>query len=300
MKILSIDGGGIRGIYASHILARIEQELGIKLHEQFDLVAGTSTGSIIAAAISFGESADRVTRIYREKGSAIFTKRRFSFGGMAASKYTHSPLRDALEGVFGSKTLSETLTRLVIPATDIGNGTVHVFKSSYDPEFVRDRHVSVVDAVQASCSAPTFFSPTQVGPYMLADGGLWANNPALVAMTEALSRLKADRSKIQLLSIGTGTGRNFYAVGPSPKAWGFLFGWRPKKFIEMLMNLQSLTASNAIRLILPKEQHLRINFESDQALPLDEVSTIDSLVSRADQDFSRNIVEIRRFFGVGS
>lgn len=210
MKLLAIDGGGIRGIYASHVLERIQREFSTVFHSEFDLIAGTSTGSIIAAAIAFGIPASKVTELYRETGPSIFKPKKWTFGGTVSSRYSSEPLRAALVSIFNDATLSEARTRLVIPATDIGNGGVHVFKSAYDEKFVRDPNVKVVDAVLASCSAPSYFAPARVGPYQLSDGGLWANNPSLVAVTEALTRLGAERSAIRLLSIGTGIGKNYY------------------------------------------------------------------------------------------
>lgn len=292
MRLLAIDGGGIRGIYASHVLERIQAEFGLEYHRDFDLIAGTSTGSIIAAALAYDIPLAKVTKLYREHGPLIFSPRRWTLGGALFPRYASDPLRDAIQDVFQDATLSEAKARLIIPATDIGNGGVHVFKSNYDEGFVRDRNVKVVDAVLASCSAPSYFAPARVGPYQLSDGGLWANNPSLVAVTEALSRLGAERSRIRLLSVGTGIGKNYYPV-KSGGAWGFVTGWGMLKFISMLMNLQATTASNVVQLLLEKQQTVRINFESDLPLSLDDVRVIDDLISRADKDFTHSAAAIR-------
>jgi len=296
MRLLAIDGGGIRGIYASHVLERTQKEFELVFHQDFDLIAGTSTGAIIAAAIAFDVPLAKVSKLYREQGSLIFSPRRWSLRGALFPRYASDPLRDALQDVFQDATLSEAKARLIIPATDIGNGGVHVFKSSYDEGFVRDRCVKVVDAVLASCSAPSYFAPARVGPYQLSDGGLWANNPSLVAVTEALTRLGAERSQIRLLSVGTGIGKNYYRVTNSGM-WGFVTGWGMLKFISMLMNLQSATASNVVQLLLDKHQAVRINFESDLPLSLDDVGAIDDLISKADRDFTHNSSAIRNLLG---
>lgn len=293
MRLLAIDGGGIRGIYASHVLERIQNEF----NTEFDLIAGTSTGSIIAAAIAFGIPASKVTELYREEGPCIFSPKRWSFGGALAPRYASDPLRTALTTVFQDATLSDAKTRLIIPATDIGNGGVHVFKSAYDDQFVRDRNVKVVDAVLASCSAPSYFAPARVGLYQLCDGGLWANNPSLVAVTEALTRLGAERSEIRLLSVGTGIGKNYYPIADASNRWGFLTGWGIPKFISMLLNLQAATASNVTQLLLDKHQSVRVNFESDLPLSLDDVRALDDLISRADRDFTHNSAAIRQLLG---
>lgn len=297
MRLLAIDGGGIRGIYASHVLERIQDEFRLEFHRHFDLIAGTSTGSIIAAALAYDIPLAKVSRLYREQGPLIFSPRSWSLKGALFPRYSSEPLRDALNEVFQDATLSDAKTRLIIPATDIGNGGVHVFKSNYDESFVRDRNVKVVDAVLASCSAPSYFAPARVGPYQLSDGGLWANNPSLVAVTEALSRLGAERAQIRLLSVGTGIGKNYYPVTNNGGRWGFVTGWGMLKFISMLMNLQSATASNVVQLLLEKHQTVRINFESDMPLSLDDVRVTDDLISRADKDFTHNSAAIRSLLG---
>jgi patatin-like phospholipase/acyl hydrolase len=127
-KILSIDGGGVRGIYPAYILKRIEESFTVRLHEIFDMVVGTSTGSIIAGAIAVDYPLKDVVTIFEEKSRKIFRKSWFSFGGAIASKYSRQELEDILRLALGSRTLSETKTRLVIPATDLANGNVYVFK----------------------------------------------------------------------------------------------------------------------------------------------------------------------------
>lgn len=297
MRLLAIDGGGIRGIYASHVLERIQAEFGLTFHQDFELIAGTSTGAIIAAALAYDVPLTKVTQLYREQGPLIFSPRRWSLGGALFPRYASDPLRNALSNVFQDATLADAKTRLIIPATDIGNGGVHVFKSAYDANFVRDRNVKVVDAVLASCSAPSYFAPARVGPYQLSDGGLWANNPSLVAVTEALTRLGTERSHIRLLSVGTGIGKNYYPLINGARRWGFLTGWGITKFISMLLNLQAATAGNVVQMLLEKHQTVRVNFESDMPLSLDDVGALDDLISKADKDFTHNSAAIRRLLG---
>jgi uncharacterized protein len=294
VRILAIDGGGIRGVYASHVLERIQEQYEIEFHRDFDLIAGTSTGAIIAAALAFGVPISRVKKLYLQHGSRIFTSRRLSLGGTLFPRYSSAPLRDALVEVFGDATLSKAKTKLIIPATDVGNGGVHIFKSSYDRNFIRDHKVKVVDAILASCAAPSYFAPARVGPYQLSDGGLWANNPSLVAVTEALTRLKAERANIRLLSVGSGIGKNYYRVVNGELRWGFLTGWGVAKFISMILNLQSDTARNVTQLLLEKHQTVRVNFESDMPLSLDDVGMMEDLISRADHDFTKQSRAIKR------
>jgi uncharacterized protein len=301
LKILSIDGGGIRGVFPAHILRCISTRLEINLHEHFDMIAGTSTGAIIAAAVACEIDPDKIISLYREYGELIFARktpwwpRKFGTEPVVHSVYDSDSLRKVLRDIFGERKLGEILKPLLLPATDIGNGCVHVFKSGYSKNFMRDKDVYVRDAVAASCSAPTFFDPTKVNEYLLADGGLWANNPSLAAVIDAKRRLKIDFSEIKILSLGTGHAKTCYGV-QNDKKWGFATGWKGKEFISFIMSLQAQSTNNYLELMLEEGQMLRLNFESDQQLPLDDCSTVDDLISRADRVFTYCTPKIEAFF----
>ena len=301
-KILAIDGGGFRGAYSAHLLKRIEEEFAVNWREDFNLLAGTSTGSIIAACLAIGKHASEVRDLYKKHGHDIFKKSIAPRLGLFASKYQNAGLRSILVSFFGKTTLGEIETPLIIPATDIGNGCVHVFKSTYHNEFFRDKGILVSDAVLASCSAPMFFPPTLTtgdNPYLLADGGLWANSPSLVAAIDAKKRLNAKLEDLRILSIGTGKANQFYPIKNFKKhrflGWGFATKWGRGKIIEMLFNLQSQNANNMLGLLLEREQILRLNFESDKKLPLDAPDEFDDLITRADREFTHSSAMIQAF-----
>ena len=304
MKILSIDGGGIRGIYPAHILQRIQAKYGINFSEYFDLIVGTSTGSIIAAALATDYPISNVVDLYEKKGKKIFSRNLLGWGGFLASRYTNKHLKEELNLAFGDKTLSETDTQLIIPTTDIGNGCVHVIKSNYDQAFVRDPNRKIADAVLASCSAPTYFKPHRTDGYLLADGGLWANNPSLVALIEAITRLNVNKEDITLLSLGTGIGEQFYPQKnykwfPTNWSWGFATRWMGSKLIDSIMNLQVKSNENVLGLILNSQNYLRINFSSHKPLSLSDVKSIDDLKSKADDDFTKHAPSICKILGIG-
>ncbi len=298
-RILSIDGGGFRGVYPAHMLQRIEQELGISIREHVDLLTGTSTGSIIAGGLAKGISAREIASIYEAKGTKIFKKRWFARLGLTGSRFRSSALQQIVSTVIGTTKLGDIDTPLIIPATDVGNGCVHVFKSSYDKEFVRDRDVLLRDAILASCAAPTYFDPVKVDQYLLADGGVWANCPAMVAVIDAKRRLGVPLADMQVLSIGTGVSNQYYSqswrLWKYVVGWGFATRWGRSKFIDMILNLQSQTASNMLNLLLQPEQVLRINFDSDKPLPLDDPREYSNLIARADRDFTHKAHLIRSF-----
>lgn len=295
-KILAIDGGGIRGLYPAYILMKMQKEMSLDYQKSFDLITGTSTGSIIAASLAIGYPIEEVVALYESEGGKIFKSNKFSVKGIYKSLYNNEYLKSKLRKVFGDKKLSELTTKLIIPSTDISNGCVHVFKSGYSPDFVRDKEVKLRDAVLASCSAPMFFDPVKVNEYLLTDGGVWANNPSLVAVVEALSRFEKDLSKIKLLSLGTGISKSLYNINKAEsRKWGIATGWKRQELIELILNLQSQTAANIVRLLLPPSNYLRINFESETKMPLDKVGFISTIKTRADKDFSHKYQEIKNF-----
>ena len=307
-KVLSIDGGGIRGIYSALILKEIEDKFNIKINEHFDLIAGTSTGSILAAALAIDIPLSEVIDLYKNEGSKIFNLRKLGFMGLFKSRYTSNHLIQLLEDKFQNKTLSDSSfkTRLLIPTTDISNGDVHVIKSYYISEFKRDKDRKIQDAVLSSCSAPLYFNPNRMENYLLADGGLWANNPSLVALTEGMGKIKSttEIEKItldntKLLSIGTGIGHKYYDLKHSDcDSWGFLTKWSKSKLIDTILNLQSINVHNTVNFMLPKENYLRVNFESDTDLALDSVDIISQLEAKAARDFTHNSDKILKLLGL--
>lgn len=297
-KILSIDGGGIRGVFPAHILLCMTQRLGINIGEHFDMIAGTSTGSIVAAAIACKIDPADVVSLYCEHGPKIFSRRKSflpaKYQPAIQALYNSEHLKSILGNIFKDIKLGEITIPLLVPATDIGNGGVHVFKSGYSKEFTRDKDVLLRDAILASCSAPTYFNPMKFKEYLLADGGLWANNPSLAAVIDAQRRLNIELSNIRILSMGTGLAKTCYGVEANKK-WGLLNGWRGKEFISFMMSLQAQSTHNYLQLMLQKEQLMRLNFESDLPLPLDDCSIIDDLISRADRLFTYSSAEIKNF-----
>jgi uncharacterized protein len=293
-RILSIDGGGVRGIYPAHILKRIHEEHDFEFHKHFDLVAGTSTGAILAAAVATDTPLSKVCTLYEERARRIFVSRP-SVGGFLRSLYDKTHLRALLIDVFGNRTMSDAHTRLLLPATDISNGCVHVFKSPYLNGFVRDNDVPIATAVLASCSAPVYFPPESVDEYLVADGGLWANNPSLVALVEATGKLQVPLDRVRLLSLGTGSGHQRYSVrGSSKRPWGIVT-WGPRRLVDLALSIQAAAATNMVGLLLPDNQQMRIDFQLNGDVRLDDHRSIEDLKARADRDFSSNSDDLFAF-----
>ena len=311
--ILSIDGGGFRGVFAAHILKRMEDTWKVDWRDRFGLFAGTSTGSILAAGLATGVPAKALLSFYTQYGPSVFRRRVGSWvdvGHLFSSRYSSNTLKAALRDCLPDRTLGSIDTPLLIPSVDITNGCVHVLKSGYDSRFTRDTDVFLVDAVLSSCSAPTYFDPyVGVEPYQLADGGLWSNNPSLAAFIDARYRLDRTTDSIRILSLGTGTSRVFYPKTPASRftrlwnglqGWGFLTRWRNKRLLDLILNLQSESAHNMLSLLLKEdplapERILRLTFETDTTLELDNVHMQDDLISRADKQFTHYSAQIAEF-----
>lgn len=290
-NILSIDGGGIRGVYAGAILAKMEEELGVKAIEDFDLIAGTSTGAIIAAGLTVGVSPNTILDMYKDQGQEIFKKPFWS--GIITPKYDNQKLKQALDNVLGDKTFDDAKTRLMITATNVSDAMPWVFKSLYHEKLTRDTKVKLSDAVLASCSAPLYFNPYEHNDQLLADGGLWANNPAMAALVEALGpNIDEKRYRIRLLSIGTGINIKHYPTQWSDKEWGAT-RWGIG-LIDVIFNMQSLSVEKYLKTIMNQEHYLRINFNIDNKLPIDDIKIMDTLIQKGEEDFYNKQFKIKQ------
>lgn len=293
-NILSIDGGGIRGIYAATVILKMHQDLGIICFEEFDLIAGTSTGSIIAAALAIGIPPQEIVNLYVEKSKDIFKKNRV--GGIITPKYNNENLKNVLYEVFEGSVFNDAKTRLMITATNVSDGMPWVFKSFYNERLTRDQNVKLADAVLASCCAPIYFNPYELNNQLLADGGLWANNPALAALVEALGRnIDTQKYKVRLLSIGTGVNIKHYPLDWVDKRWG-ITRWGVG-LIDIILNMQSFSVEKYLNTIMNLEQYLRINFELGDNLSIDDLEVMHSLIEQASKDFYSNQTKIEKLLG---
>jgi hypothetical protein len=209
-RILSLDGGGIRGVFPAAFLARLEEHLEHPMGRYFDLIAGTSTGGIIAIGLGLGLSAGDILKLYVEQGPAVFgqehgpienwaRQKLRSMAHLLVTKHSLEPLRRALEGVLGRRKLGESRTRLVIPAWHPVLERVYIYKTAHDARLETDYKQPAIDAAMATAAAPTFLKPHMTASAVeLVDGGVWANNPIGVAAIEAIGMLgwPGDRLKI--------------------------------------------------------------------------------------------------------
>lgn len=203
-RILTIDGGGIRGVFPAAFLARLEDRLGVPIAEYFDLIAGTSTGGLIAIGLGLGLSAREILEFYLENARRIFPRSLgMGFSGIFGAKYARTALREVLTEAFGDRPLGDSQQRLVIPSLNLATEHVHLYKTSHHPGLFNDYKVPAVEAALATVAAPTYF-PIHLSPegVPFIDGSIWANNPAGLAIIEAIGILGWPREEIRLLSLG--------------------------------------------------------------------------------------------------
>ena len=306
-QILSLIGGGIRGAFVTSSLKELEQKLGRPIADSFDLIAGTSTGGIIAAGLAFGHSAERMHKFYVDYGASIFTKRepykakgiyRFLYppvnwvfkkktGGdlhtaFRAQYCPHALEKSFAEG-FGENTLGDIhCTRLIMPAVNLTKGIPHVFRSSHLPKAVHDKDIKIADAIIASTAAPTYFPHRQIGENAYVDGGVWAADPSMLAIAEAIriqqfsKQLDPDApivtNDIHLLSVGT--GRSNFSLSPPGSDAGLLF-WA-SRIAEVMGTSQSQGVHLPLKFFLG-DRYRHVNFKLTEKWGLDEVENIPKL-----------------------
>ena len=294
--ILALDGGGTRGIYTAQLLAKIEQAFGIHIRTCFDLIAGTSTGAIIAGAAVSDIPMAEIVELFETETPYIFRRRWYRIP-LFLSKYPSEQLAQVIAKHIPATPLDEITTPLMITSSEIAKSEVHIFRSDYgsrDSEIApTHKKVCLRDTILASCAAPTFFAPKSVEDLLLADGCLWANNPSTIAATEALSAFGKEPQEIRMLSVGTGHSVNMYR---NRRGWGFITGWGGAKLTSYVMTLQAQASAHTAKLLL-KGNYLRINPEIDR-WEIDTLTQLDNLKSLAERDFERYAAEIETFISI--
>ncbi len=284
MRILSIDGGGIRGLIPAVVLADVERRTGRPTAELFDLVAGTSTGGILACALARpgGDGAPRFSAealidLYVSEGPRIFSRsllrRITSADGVLDERYGSQGLATALDAYLGDATLSAALVPIVVTAYDIESRNAFFFRSERaraDPTY----DFTLADVAHATSAAPTYFEPASVTDlagdrtYALIDGGVFASNPSAVAYTDLLSAGRGPELTV-IASLGTGSATKAIR-GDEARGWGQL-GWA-RPVIDVLLSAQAETADFELRHLLGA-RYVRLQRRLEQAADaLDDAS----------------------------
>ena len=229
-KILCIDGGGIKGLYSAEVLNTLEHTYG-PLSDYFDMICGTSTGGIIALGISAKIPMQDIVAFYESKGALIFSQWKKPWPlrdlllvfkqAVICSKYSNRALKKALIDVFGSRKIAESNNLLCIPSYNVTCAQTRVFKKDYG-FFNQDSQKTYVDVALATSAAPTYLPLHSINNVDYIDGGLWANDPTQVALSEFLYSFAGEYDGLDILSISTCEKGS--AETPSIKHRSFI-GW---------------------------------------------------------------------------
>lgn len=308
-RLLSIDGGGIKGILPAAILAECERRFlkGGSAASYFDMIAGTSTGGIVALGLAAGMRAEEVLQIYLRNGAAIFPvpwtppvpfgnqlrKAYQSVRDLAVYRYDREPLERALRDCFGNRILGSVNRRLNIPAFD-GFNEVNVLKTPHHPDFRLDWQEEIVTIALATSAAPTFFSTYRNGTRHFADGGVWANNPVMVALVDVMACFDVDRHCIDILSLGCGDQDLRMTDGQIKR--GGLLQWRT--IISSAMHLQSQNALGQAGLLIGRERLFRLTSAPTLTpIALDDFARArDELPAQAKRLVEENAERLEQFF----
>jgi patatin-like phospholipase/acyl hydrolase len=277
-RILSLDGGGLRGVAQLLVLKRIEIITGKKIHELFDLIVGTSTGGIIACGLTAKENGrnaltiDKLIELYTTNADIIFPKQDNklkqwyrSLKGIFNNKFNEDGLNNQLEKYFNDIRLSETLKPLIVTSYDINQNEIIMFKSRLSNLMGFDAKMK--DVCRATSAAPTYLPPYKMN-YMnvdrlLIDGGVYVNNPAMAAISDALRhRYNEEEIKledIQVMSIGSGMYSE--KVGAGQNKFGIVM-WGPVISTVMIQASAKLVEYECEQ--LPLDKFLRLQFIIDE------------------------------------
>jgi uncharacterized protein len=277
-RILSIDGGGIRGAYAAALLERL-CAAAPDLLSGVNLYAGTSTGSLLALGLAYGLKPAELVELYRREGRRIFDDSWVDnirdLGGLAGADYDWRNLVKVLEGLYQDTTLADLPARVLVPAFDLDaeRDGVRAWKAKFFHNFPgpsSDGAERVVDVAARSCAAPTFF-PSYQG---FIDGGVVANNPSMAALAKAWK--EGHVINVSMLSIGTGRAPQF--LEGEVLDWGILRWAKP--LVSLMLEGGAGVAAYQCQQILDGRFH-RLDPVLPRAFRLDDADATDDLVELA-------------------
>ncbi|MDO5293618.1 MAG: CBASS cGAMP-activated phospholipase [bacterium] len=298
IRVLSIDGGGMKGIISATVLERLEELLKIYsknentvISDYFDLIGGTSTGAIITALLLTPDdcgkakfSASEIVNLYKDHGKEIFKKRSFypvnTLFGLFGSKYTSKQFEKLLTQYFGDLTLNDMRKESLYTSYNTSNRKAVMFSSLSTKEWEKNNYL-IRDVVLASTAAPTYFPPKQIYNEHCPnnchiDGGVIANNPSMCVLIESLKlSTPHDIKDTMLLSIGNASSPTYYNYS-SVKHWGYTKWAFP--LLSILMDGSEGTADYEVRQIFENlgrsSQYLRIEKHVEGNIPdMDDVSS---------------------------
>jgi uncharacterized protein len=284
-RILALDGGGIRGLYTAVLLNRMAQEVP-GFTERADLLAGTSTGGIIALGLANGMSPADLVELYQDNGKTIFSRGLLhevgDLGNLVGAKYDNTNLIEIIDKTFGVGKLKDLLPRhVLIPSFDLDNEALPPKLRTWKPKFYHnyagpqsDGEENITDVALRTSAAPTYF-PVYQG---YVDGGVVANNPSMAALAQAIDDVTGGQqlADLRLFSIGTGLTPVF--VPGDEHNWG-LAQWAHNLANMMLEGMEGVADYECARLL--GNNYFRLTPILPAAIALDDVGKIQDLIDDA-------------------
>lgn len=305
-QILSLSGGGFRGLYTASVLTHLEEHFGRPISECFDLICGTSVGGIITTGLAYGVNAREIQESLLNNRANIFSKTLISklSKGFLAPLYDNKVLRSTIERLLPDNSIiANAKTPYLTSAVNLHSGLPRVFKTPHHKDYVVDGALSPIEAALATSAAPFYFPPVKVGADYYVDGGLFANAPDLLGLHEAEHYLQVPKEKIFMLSIGT-TGKISGLGHRNTNSWG-AWDWikKDRLIVEMTFSAQQAFATNIVGRDL-KGRYIRIDEthsgDSSFSMDMDDISqsAVDNMESLSSRSFMRSVNsdDLKQFF----
>lgn len=301
-QILSLDGGGVKGVFTAAVLAVIEEDLNVRIADHFDLIVGTSTGGIIAIGLGLGLRPAEILNFYESYGPKIF-KSYFGWQFLrwfVRSKYPQRALKASLrsEDVFGERLFGESAKRLVIPSYSLTKDQPYLFRTPHCEHLRQDWKVEAWKVALATSAAPTYFPVSnEIGGIRHIDGGIWANNPTMVGIVEAHRFLDTPLDKISVFNICP-----LSDVRNRPK-WlsnaGIVQWAVPGHLTDVIMRSQSIGIFNQSSNLLSTDSVFRLDpCVQSKVFALDSANSIDEIAAIGREAARHLVPEIKeRFLG---
>jgi len=285
-RVLSIDGGGLRGLISARLLHRLNSHPDIAgWLDTVDLFVGTSTGGILALGLATGKSPNEICNLYKNKGKKIFDDSIWDdirdLGKTVGADYSNKNLKKELDNMFGGKKLADIKKKVAIPTFDLDNEAVpgeRTWKPKIFHNFIgsgSDGASLVADVALYTSSAPTYF-PSADG---YIDGGVYANNPSIVAIVQAISQKNdpLERALLdELIVLSIGTGVNLTYIKGKTLNWGYAQWVKP--LINILMDgVTGISDYQAQQLLADRYHRLQVVFDPSEKIPMDAVDKIDRM-----------------------
>lgn len=305
-RILSLDGGGIMGTLQASFLAELEDDLDQPIGSYFDLIAGTSTGGILALGLGLGIPARELLDLYVKRGPHIFGGADGGLVGrvkaisrsalqLVGPKHDSEKLKAELTPVLQDHRIGDSRARLLIPAWDADHRSVYIFKTAHHERLKTDYRRTMLDAAMSTAAAPTYFRRHRTADAAgLLDGGVWSNNPIALAVVEAMTLLGWPASDLRILSLGC--INEVYSLGEAPGI-GALAG----DVVRLFTDGQSRGALGMAKLLTGHEYEREAIFRVCPDAPkghfkLDDTSRIEQLRGMGTSAARRERVRLEKVF----